>query len=452
MPKPPFNNMVMNQESDDVTPSSLLADLSLADRSPIKHPSGLSIRVYEVDTQSVASSTSATSEADEALDEEDSDLDAESSSDLMEQHIERHKEAFTRFLNADSTVHQPRNPSPSTITNAIPIPSVAADPTLHTILKPSASSINYPVMHPFACRHMKRISDLDHFARLVGAPTNWKALFDEAWDNRCITTYQQFVGLPRDTLEANVHNAFLLIVFLLSVNLSIESKPLDQTKVRLGGVTALPEYDYISVSDVKFVGTKTNQTLFCTEINTAASWPLGASWYRDSRLAQLLAALYGHHAPALLFTQQQFKLFVENSERNTIYTFPFGEEATESTHTNASNSGEMSELFFQAIAICLLCEPTTVIATAKKPLTSITVVPVKPAYRNSPEKKAVLPKRKSRAEKQSAKAPSFISGYAPSGGYVYQTVTVYNCDEDEEAERMESSVKLFVDDFLSSTG
>ncbi|KAJ3402889.1 hypothetical protein HDV05_008191 [Chytridiales sp. JEL 0842] len=438
--------MATNQESDDGTPASLLADLSLTVQSPIVHPSGLVVRVFDVDEVSVSSSTINTSEAsgaDESLDDEDSNPDLDISSS-MEQHIERHKKAFIRFLKAKTTIYQPRLPNP-TSTNT-------ADPILHKILNPSASRISYSVMHPLACRHMKPIFDLDDFAKLINAPTNWKSLFDEAWDDACIDLYNDFVGLPEDSLEANVHLAFVLVVYRLSHNLSIKTRPFDQTKVRIGGVTALPEYDYPSVSDVKFVGTNTNRTLFCTEIKTASSWALHESWYRYCRLAQVLAALYGHNAPALLFTQQQFKLFVENSERDTIYTFPFGNEAQESTHTNASICYKMSELFFQVIAICLLCEPRTFRAAAKKKVKSITGAPVKLTNKDSPEKRGASVKKNLKASQQTAKSPSFISGYTASGGYLYQSVTIYNIDEDEEKERMESSATLFVDDSLSDAG
>jgi hypothetical protein len=139
---------------------------------------------------------------------------------------------------------------------------------------------------------MTPIFDLNRLAELIHAPANWKVLFDEAWNDHCIDLYKDFVGLPVDTDEANICIAFALIVSQLSQSLSIKTKQTDQSKVRIGGVTAISKYDYASVSDLKLVGATTQQTLFATEITTAASWKLHESWYRDSRLAQALPALY----------------------------------------------------------------------------------------------------------------------------------------------------------------
>jgi hypothetical protein len=399
--------------ADDIPPTTIMANLSL-NQSPIVHPARMTIRVYDVDEESSASSTTGTSDTDGIADDQ-SDIDVEISTPI-ELVIEQHKQAFIRFLAAKSTTHRPRMESASS--------------DLHTILKPSASSIKYPVMHPLTCRHMKPILDLDHFAELVHAPTNWRSLFEDAWDDSCKILYRGFVGLPVDTVESNIFVAFALVVSQLSRNLSINTTPVDQTKVRVGGVTAIPDYDYASVTDVKLVGTITRQTLFSTEVKTPSSWKLRESWYRDSRLAQVLTALYGHGAPTFLFTQQQFKVFCENSQRNTIFTFPFDIDPNESAETNSFMCYKMHVLFFQAVAICLLREPRAAVSSSDE-LTATAVEPVKPTAKHSPEKKHTLAKKKAAESQKSVKAPSFISGFKKDGAPVYQAVTVWDIDEEE---------------------
>jgi hypothetical protein len=376
----------------------------------------MTIRVYDVDEESSASSRTGTSGADGIADDDQSDFDVENSSpiDLL---IEEHKQAFMRFLAANSTIHQPRMDSASS--------------NLRTILKPSASSIKYPVMHPLSCRHMHPIINLDHFAKLTNSLPNWESLFHEAWDADCMELFEAFVNLPVDTVEAMVHVVFNHIVILLSKNLSIKTMAVDQSKVRIGGLTSLPEYDYASVTDVKFIGVSTNQTLFGTEIKTAASWKPRESWYRDSRLSQALASLYGHGAPTFLFTQNQYKVFCENDERNTIYTFPFDTDPNESEDTNSFMCYKMNEMFFQAVAICLLREPRTT-ASSRPKQRIIEVVPLKPTAKDSPLKKQTLAKKKATELKQATKAPSFITGFKGDGAPIYQTIAIWNVDNDEE--------------------
>jgi hypothetical protein len=59
-----------------------------------------------------------------------------------------------------------------------------------------------------------------------------------------------------------------------------------------------------------------------TEIKTIDTFSNDEVWYRSSRALQSLGAAYALNLPVILATQHRFKFFVENSERNTMYSFP----------------------------------------------------------------------------------------------------------------------------------
>ncbi|KAJ3410562.1 hypothetical protein HDV05_003630 [Chytridiales sp. JEL 0842] len=396
-----------------------LPPLSFVKESPqIPHHVGMPIRIYDADGDGNSVLSSGESSVRDETDDDNSDIDA--TAEAMDAAIARHTEAFQAFLL--TARHQPRQGS--------------AALGLHTILKSSASSFKYKVMHPRACRNLGAVRDLDHFAKLVHSVPNWKQLFDEAWDSECVTMFERFVNLPAETSEPNINMHFCLIVTQLSRNLRISCMPVDKSAVRIGGVLALPEYDYASVSDVKFVTTDTGKTLFSTEIKTAASWKEGQCFYRDSRLAQILSALYGHGAPALLFTQGQFKVFCENEDRNQIYTFPYGEVTSDSTDTNSFLCYNMHEIFFQVVAICLLREGRgTSTSSAKRKIRQL--VQIKPTEKDSPEKHYLREKKKegkgkSTGAKATAKTPSFVSAFEVDGTPIYQSITVWNVEEEDE--------------------
>lgn len=74
-------------------------------------------------------------------------------------------------------------------------------------------------------------------------------------------------------------------------------------------------------------------------------------WYHGS---QALSALYAFSCPTFLFTQRQWKLFLENGDRNAILTFPYDDNDNHTPHVNSSLVQPMGKTFLKTIAICLL--------------------------------------------------------------------------------------------------
>jgi hypothetical protein len=74
-------------------------------------------------------------------------------------------------------------------------------------------------------------------------------------------------------------------------------------------------------------------------------------WYQSTRGTQILTALYTFNCPTFLFTQEIWKVFVENQGRTSIKTFPYGplaEPLNEFPRVNASKVNYMGPSFLTA--------------------------------------------------------------------------------------------------------
>ncbi|KAI3654662.1 hypothetical protein MP228_000042 [Amoeboaphelidium protococcarum] len=95
-----------------------------------------------------------------------------------------------------------------------------------------------------------------------------------------------------------------------------------------------------------------NRILLSTQLKTCAAFPYGHPWYAQSRLAQTLSQLYSTNAPVLLLTPQRFKVFAENPERDTIYTYPY-QSSADNANLASSESLAVDEELLKIIVICL---------------------------------------------------------------------------------------------------
>ncbi|KAJ3270296.1 hypothetical protein HDV01_000411, partial [Terramyces sp. JEL0728] len=94
-----------------------------------------------------------------------------------------------------------------------------------------------------------------------------------------------------------------------------------------------------------------------------------------------------------------FKVFVENAERNAIYTYPYNDDISLSGHVRSTLVQPMGRNLIKAIVICLLSE------------------------RDIIEKETATQNKK----------PRYMSGYV-DGQPVYTEVRVYSADKVEEIE------------------
>jgi hypothetical protein len=156
---------------------------------------------------------------------------------------------------------------------------------------------------------------------------------------------------------------------------------------------------------------------------------------------QTLCALYNYNCPTFLFNQKQWKVFVENTARDEIFTFP----SRDGTYQGTSIASGMGADFVRAIVICLLSPRLARsnlprLPAARTPIGTDRSVTVRPDH-VSVEAKTAEPtegvRRSTRLKRrlnsggmagttqQEPITPRFISGYE-NGKPVYTKITVFS--------------------------
>ena len=301
------------------------------------------------------------------------------------------------------------------------------------IRKPTASNLSHRLLNPFIYRNIQTAGTLDDLSSLLDTPDDWEVRYNQVVaDGRIIRNMEDFRNLPDDTAESDIQWQFGGLVSSISFSLGIRIRPKSETKIIVGGILARYQYDLRSKTDPHFLNTS-GLNLIASEAKTHRTFGLGEMWYHGSRGTQVLSALYAFNCPTLLFTQRQWKLFVENRDRNAILTFPYDDDHEHTPHVNSSLVQPMGTTFLKAIVICLLSRRVTLEESMKafnlKEASQVKETPrktiIKPKYFDTPDN----PKRQSaRLQKGTKlelgrKIPSFVSGYA-EGQPIYTMIRV----------------------------
>jgi hypothetical protein len=299
------------------------------------------------------------------------------------------------------------------------------------IRKPTASNLSHRLLNPFIYRNIQTAGTLDDLASLLDTPHDWEVFYNQVVaDGRIIRKLYRFSALADDAAESDIQSRFIDIVQTIAYALGVDLDTSSETKIIVGGILARYEYDLRSNTDPHFVSTS-GVDLIASEAKTHRTFGLGEMWYHGSRGIQVLSALYAFNCPTFLFTQRQWKLFVENTDRNAILTFPYDDNDTHTPHVNSSLVQPMGTTFLKAIVICLLSRRVSLEESMKavtlEESTQVKETPrktiIKPKYFDTPDK----PKR-ARLQKASnlefgKKIPSFVSGYV-EGQPIYSLVRV----------------------------
>lgn len=301
------------------------------------------------------------------------------------------------------------------------------------IRKPTASNLSHRLLNPFIYRNIQSAGTLNNLAILLDVSDDWEVRYNQVVaDGYIKRQLNRFSALDEDASESVIQSRFIGLVKCISTYLRIDLDTNSETKIIVGGILSRYQYDLRSKTDPHFLNTG-GLNLIASEAKTHRTFSLGEMWYHGSRGIQVLSALYAFGCPTFLFTQRQWKLFVENSDRSAIFTFPYDNNDNHTPHVNSSLVQPMGTTFLKAIVICLLSrrfslegsmkaitleESSQVKETPKK-------IIIKTKYFDTPDK----PKRQSaRLQKGTKleygnKIPSFVSGYA-EGQPIYSMIRV----------------------------
>jgi hypothetical protein len=298
------------------------------------------------------------------------------------------------------------------------------------IKKPTASNLSHRLLNPLIYRNIHTAGTLDDLSSLLDTPDDWEVFYNQVVaDGRIIRNLNRFSALADDTAESDIQSRFIGLVSTIADRLDIDLDTSSETKIIVGGILARYQYDLRSKTDPHFLNTS-GLNLIASEAKTHRTFGLGEMWYHGSRGIQVLSALYAFNCPTFLFTQRQWKLFVETRDRNAILTFPYNDNEAHTPHVNSSLVQPMGTKFLKAIVICLLSRRVSLVESMKavnlEESTQIKETPkktiIKPKYFDTPEPKSQRLEQASNLE-FGKKIPSFVSGYV-EGQPIYSLVRV----------------------------
>ncbi|KAI8896739.1 hypothetical protein BC833DRAFT_527887 [Globomyces pollinis-pini] len=301
------------------------------------------------------------------------------------------------------------------------------------IRKPAASNLAHRLLNPFIYRNIQTAGTLNDLAILLDTIDDWEVRYNQVVaDGRIIRKFNRFSALADDTAESDIQSRFIDIVQTFSDRLDIDLDTSSETKIIVGGILARYQYDLRSKTDPHFLNTG-GLNLIASEAKTHLTFAPGEMWYHGSRGIQVLSALYAFSCPTFLFTQRQWKLFVENSDRNAILTFPYDDNDNHTPHVNSSLVQPMGTKFLKAIVICLLSRQVSLEGSMKaatlEESSQVKETPkktiIKPKYFDTPDKHKRQSARLQKGTKLQSgkKIPSFVSGYA-EGQPIYTMIRV----------------------------
>ncbi|KAI8912474.1 hypothetical protein EDD86DRAFT_263139 [Gorgonomyces haynaldii] len=212
------------------------------------------------------------------------------------------------------------------------------------------------ILNPFIYRNIQNGGTLGGLAALLEAPVDWEQRYNQVVaDGDIPLDTEEFRSLPDNTPESDIQSCINWLVSIIAARLRARIRPRSETKIIVGGILARHQYDLRSKTDPHFLNTS-GQNLIGSEAKTHLTLRPSDTWYHGSRGVQTLSALYAFNCPTFLFTHRQWKLFVENTERNAILTFPYNDDPEHSDHVNSSLVQPMGTTFLKAIVICLLSQ------------------------------------------------------------------------------------------------
>jgi hypothetical protein len=294
---------------------------------------------------------------------------------------------------------------------------------VQVIKKSTASKIDHRCLTPWIYRTLE-IGLLDTIARVVGAPDDWHQQYSNRISQSQLVLRKLGILTRLDASrdEGVVESAFSSLVESIAIELNIYSLMAERnTRVIVGGILADEKYYIRSKTDVCF-RINNGPYLICSEVKTIKTFPVGCMWHNECRGAQILAAMYGFDCPAFLVSQFHFKLFVQNTTRDGILTFPYNQDPNETNYHNSSLVGANNEELLQAITICLLSKKATEPSSPVLKMCDENFMP-KPFYKSA-EKQQITESLQEGPSESQIRTSRVISGYTSQGNPIYRQIRV----------------------------
>ena len=295
-----------------------------------------------------------------------------------------------------------------------------------SVESPKASKINHQVLYPPFYAFMQPISDLDHLAELIGAPSEWHSIYLAALadrDARISAHFHQLIALEDHEYESTIQSKFSDLCHAIARALKADISTNYNTADSIGGILADARYDITSEADL-CVSNGNGEYVLTSEIKTNNAFGVRFCWFKRCRGAQVACTLYSKNCPCFLFTPKHWKVFIENQQRDAVLTYPFDDDEHETLFDKSTLMRAMGAGFLQALVICFLAKLTFSddLPLYDQPSSS----PMSSKSRYSASAQPIAKRR--RSINQTIIQPKLRSGIDSDGRLVYRQLRVYRED------------------------
>jgi hypothetical protein len=190
--------------------------------------------------------------------------------------------------------------------------------------------MDHRILNPNLYHRLAGITDLNHFAQLIEAPSNWEEYYNKI-SVFVHEEYRTFKNIDVDTNEESIELQLNLLVAAIWTQLrrffplaSLIAQKNPHSRIIAGFLAhedlhARLNY-YYSSSGIRYVNNHFGVSFLSAEVKH--NLRIDDLYYRGNTGIRAFTALYSNFAPTLLFSQYHFKILVENKERTQIFTYP----------------------------------------------------------------------------------------------------------------------------------
>ena len=193
------------------------------------------------------------------------------------------------------------------------------------IIYPTATHLHHFAVHGALISGLKKTVDgLTGVANILGAPVDFEeklVAITSDLQGRIWRSLNAIHRLPVGSDEIAVQTALTRLVSAVAGALNIEVEVSIGERMAVGGILAHNKYDVRGATDI-VVRNSDDECLLVIVVKTEETF--NDNWYRDSRATQVLVPLYYFNGPVFIATSTSWKMFFENTERNSIFTYPTG--------------------------------------------------------------------------------------------------------------------------------
>ena len=186
------------------------------------------------------------------------------------------------------------------------------------IIYPTATHIHHFAVHGALIPGLKKTVDgLTGVANIIRAPLTYEASLAIMMTDpdRIVQERLELLNrLATNSSELDTQCALIDLIHSVAAVLKVKVKITTGQRMAVGGILAHNKYDVRGATDI-VVRNSDDECLLVIVVKTDT---FNDNWYRDSGATQVLVPLYYFNGPVFIATNTSWKMFFEDSKRNSI--------------------------------------------------------------------------------------------------------------------------------------